>query len=179
MQVSEKKKGNPRKKSSSSLCGADVFLVICRYVYNYLGGKHDNVLEELVATVCTYGIAIVWLGPREAVLAWAFFNCFGLNFELWTAKFFSMEPFASFEVCQRCLRFSFHDVSGVLMIFILQAAMSEATSRRIRAIFNTFNFWCIILYNVLFLTSLDFAKLVAKRLLLKGTHFLCLPRNTL
>lgn len=71
----------------------------------------------------------------------------------------------------------FHDVSRVLITFILQAAMSEATSRRIRAIFNTFNFWCIILYNALFLTSLDFAKLVAKRLLLKGTNFVCFKKG--
>lgn len=55
-------------------------------------------LEELVATLCTYGVTIIWLGPCPAVLIWAFFNCFGLNFELWTAKFFSMEPFASLEV---------------------------------------------------------------------------------
>lgn len=46
--------------------------------------------------------------------------------------------------------------------------MSEASSRRIRAIFNTFNYWSIVLYNILALKSLDFAKLVAKRLLLKG-----------
>lgn len=118
---------------------------LCKYVYNYLGGKHDNVLEELLASACTYGVAIVWLGPGPVVLTWAFFNCFGLNFELWTAKFFAMEPFAS-----------------------LEATMSEATSRRIRAVFNTFNFWCIVLYNGLALNGLDFAKLVAKRLLLKG-----------
>lgn len=49
--------------------------------------------------------------------------------------------------------------------------MSEAMSRRIRAIFNTFNFWCIVLYNILALNSLDFAKLVTKRLLLKGDFF--------
>lgn len=49
--------------------------------------------------------------------------------------------------------------------------MSEATSRRIRAIFNVFNFWSIVLYNILFLNSLDFAKLVAKRLFLKGKCF--------
>lgn len=53
-------------------------------------------------------------------------------------------------------------------MFYLQTAMSEATSRRIRAVFNTFNFWSIVLYNILALNSLDFAKLVAKRLLLKG-----------
>ncbi|KAK6288349.1 hypothetical protein J4Q44_G00389510, partial [Coregonus suidteri] len=75
----------------------------------------------------------------------AFFNCFGLNFELWTAKFLSMEPFASLEM-----------------------AMSPAMSRRIRAVFNTFNFWTIVLYNVIALNSLEFTKLVAKRLLLKG-----------
>lgn len=55
--------------------------------------------------------------------------------------------------------------------------MSEATSRRIRAVFNTFNFWSIVLYNILALNSLDFAKLVAKRLLLKGDFvFLFLKR---
>lgn len=58
-------------------------------------------------------------------------------------------------------------------LLILQMAMSEAMSRRIRAIFNTFNFWCIVLFNVLALNSLDFAKLVAKRLLLKGDFLKC------
>lgn len=47
-------------------------------------------------------------------------------------------------------------------------AMSEAMSRRIRAVFNAFNFWAIILYNVLALNSLDFARLVARRLLIRG-----------
>uniref|UniRef100_A0A4W5L0N8 Uncharacterized protein n=1 Tax=Hucho hucho TaxID=62062 RepID=A0A4W5L0N8_9TELE len=47
-------------------------------------------------------------------------------------------------------------------------AMSPAMSRRIRAVFNTFNFWTIVLYNVIALNSLEFTKLVAKRLLLKG-----------
>lgn len=55
--------------------------------------------------------------------------------------------------------------------FFYQTTMSEATSRRIRAIFNVFNFWSIVLYNILFLNSLDFAKLVAKRLFLKGKCF--------
>ncbi|XP_060756844.1 hedgehog acyltransferase like, b isoform X3 [Neoarius graeffei] len=118
---------------------------LCKYVYNYLGGKHDNVLDELIASLCTYGIMVLWLGPGWVVLIWALFNCFGLNFELWTAKFFSTEPF-----------------------FTIETAMSESMSRRIRAVFNTFNFWSIVLYNILFLNSLDFATLVAKRLLLKG-----------
>lgn len=55
--------------------------------------------------------------------------------------------------------------------FFYQTTLSEATSRRIRAIFNVFNFWSIVLYNILFLNSLDFAKLVAKRLFLKGKCF--------
>lgn len=58
-----------------------------------------------------------------------------------------------------------------LSMSYLQAAMPEATSRRIRAVFNTLNFWSIVLYNILALNSLDFAKLVAKRLLLKGYFF--------
>ncbi|KAJ3611284.1 hypothetical protein NHX12_021300 [Muraenolepis orangiensis] len=50
-------------------------------------------------------------------------------------------------------------------------AMSAAMSRRIRAIFNTFNFWTIVLYNLVALNSVDFTKLVAKRLLLTGFPF--------
>ena len=46
--------------------------------------------------------------------------------------------------------------------------MGEAMSRRIRGVFNAANFWAIILYNVLALNSLDFAKLVGKRLIFKG-----------
>ncbi|KTF87906.1 hypothetical protein cypCar_00049870, partial [Cyprinus carpio] len=71
---------------------------LCNYVYNYLGGKHDNVLDELIASLCTFGITALWLGPSWVVFIWAFLNCFGLNFELWTAKFFTMEPFISIEV---------------------------------------------------------------------------------
>ncbi|TRZ00390.1 hypothetical protein DNTS_013054 [Danionella cerebrum] len=121
---------------------------LCKYVYNYLGGKHDNIVDELIASLCTYGITALWLGPSWVVFIWAFFNCFGLNFEMWTAKFFTMEPFISIEM-----------------------AISDSMSRRIRAVFNTFNFWMIVLYNVLALNSLEFAKLVAKRLLLKGFPF--------
>ncbi|XP_063062334.1 hedgehog acyltransferase like, b [Engraulis encrasicolus] len=118
---------------------------LCKYVYNHLGGKHDSALEELVATLCTYGVTLLWLGPGWVVLLWAFLNCFGLNFELWTTTFFAMEPFASIEM-----------------------SLSAAMSRRIRALFNTFNYWAIVLYNILALRSLDFTKTVAKRLFLKG-----------
>ncbi|XP_065114204.1 hedgehog acyltransferase like, b [Paramisgurnus dabryanus] len=121
---------------------------LCKYVYNYLGGKHENTLNELIASLCTYGIAALWLGPSWVVFTWAFLNCFGLNCELWTARFFNMEPFISIEM-----------------------AISDSMSRRIRAVFNTFNFWMIVLYNILILNSLDFTNLVAKRLLLKGFPF--------
>lgn len=83
---------------SKVVLGADRMSFSFRYVYHPLGGKHDSVVEELIATLCTYGVAALWLGPCKVVFIWAFFNCFGLNFELWTAKFFSMEPFTSFEV---------------------------------------------------------------------------------
>lgn len=46
-------------------------------------------------------------------------------------------------------------------------------SRRIRGLFNAANFWAIILYNVLALNSLDFAKLVANRLIFKGRKQFC------
>lgn len=46
--------------------------------------------------------------------------------------------------------------------------MSEATSRRIRAVFGAANFWAIVLYNILALNSLEFALLVTRRLLVTG-----------
>ena len=67
-------------------------------MYNHLGGNHCDVLKELVATLCTYSLTVLWLGPCPVVLLWASLNCLGLNLELWTAKLFSMEPLASFEV---------------------------------------------------------------------------------
>jgi len=60
---------------------------------------------------------------------------------------------------------------NVILIFFQRNLMSEAMSRRIRGLFNAVNFWQIILYNVLALNSLDFAQLVAKRLLLKGNFY--------
>ena len=65
----------------------------------------------------------------------------------------------------------YHYYFLLLLFFFLQTAMSEANSRRTGAIFNTFNFWSIVFFNILALRSLDFAKLVAKRLLLKGAIF--------
>uniref|UniRef100_A0AAY4A315 Protein-cysteine N-palmitoyltransferase HHAT-like protein n=1 Tax=Denticeps clupeoides TaxID=299321 RepID=A0AAY4A315_9TELE len=118
---------------------------LCKYVYDYIGQNHDGIFRELVATICTFAITTLWLGPCEIVYIWSFFNCFGLNFELWVAKLFSLPPFSTIE-----------------------GAMSEATSRRIRGLFNAVNFWQIILYNVLSLNSLEFAKLVAKRLIVTG-----------
>ena len=67
-------------------------------MYNHLGGNHGDVLKELVATLCTFGVTALWLGPSQVVLLWASLNCLGLNLELWTAKLSSMQPLASFEV---------------------------------------------------------------------------------
>lgn len=53
--------------------------------------------------------------------------------------------------------------------------MSEAMSRRIRAVFGAANFWAIVLYNILALNSLEFALLVTKRLLLTGKMLQAFP----
>ncbi|XP_039377641.1 protein-cysteine N-palmitoyltransferase HHAT-like protein isoform X4 [Mauremys reevesii] len=118
---------------------------LCKYIYDHLGENHDNVVKELRATICTFAVTTLWLGPCEIVYIWSVCNCFGLNFELWVQKFFQREPFGSME-----------------------ANMSEPMSRRIRGIFGAANFWAIVLYNVLALNSLDFTLLVAKRILLTG-----------
>ncbi|NXY78910.1 HHATL protein, partial [Glareola pratincola] len=118
---------------------------LCKYVYDHIGENHDNIMKELVATIATFAVTTLWLGPCEIVYIWSVFNCFGLNFELWVQKFFQLEPFAK-----------------------LEAKMSAAMSRRIRAVFGAANFWAIVLYNILALNSLEFALLVTKRLLLTG-----------
>ncbi|XP_073438287.1 protein-cysteine N-palmitoyltransferase HHAT-like protein [Dendrobates tinctorius] len=118
---------------------------LCKYVYDYLGENHDNIKKELVATIATFIVTTLWLGPCEIVYIWSVCNCFGLNFELWVQKFFELEPFASIE-----------------------AKLPESMSRRIRAFFGAANFWAIILYNILALNSLEFALLVAKRILITG-----------
>ncbi|XP_035175688.1 protein-cysteine N-palmitoyltransferase HHAT-like protein isoform X2 [Oxyura jamaicensis] len=118
---------------------------LCKYVYDHIGENHDNIIKELIATIATFAVTTLWLGPCEIVYVWSVFNCFGLNFELWVQKFFQWEPFAK-----------------------LEAKMSAAMSRRIRAAFGAVNFWAIVLYNILALNSLEFALLVTKRLLLTG-----------
>ncbi|KAM4029062.1 protein-cysteine N-palmitoyltransferase HHAT-like protein [Anomaloglossus baeobatrachus] len=118
---------------------------LCKYVYDYLGENHDNIKKELVATIATFIVTTLWLGPCEIVYIWSVCNCFGLNFELWVQKFFELKPFATIE-----------------------AKLPESMSRRIRGFFGAANFWAIILYNILALNSLDFALLVAKRILITG-----------
>ncbi|KAE8595441.1 hypothetical protein XENTR_v10015748 [Xenopus tropicalis] len=124
---------------------------LCKYVYDYIGEGHDNIKRELIATVATFLVTTLWLGPCEIVYIWSVCNCFGLNFELWVQKFFQLGPFARFE-----------------------AMLPESMSRRIRGVFGAANFWAIIFYNILALNSLDFALLVAKRLLITG-----FPESTL
>ncbi|NXF06972.1 HHATL protein, partial [Smithornis capensis] len=118
---------------------------LCKYVYDHLGENHDNIMKELLASVSTFAVTTLWLGPCDIVYIWSVANCFGLNFELWVQKFFQLGPFAK-----------------------LEAKMSGAMSRRIRAAFGAVNFWAIVLYNILALNSLDFALLVTKRLLVTG-----------
>ncbi|XP_072010522.1 protein-cysteine N-palmitoyltransferase HHAT-like protein [Engystomops pustulosus] len=118
---------------------------LCKYVYDYIGESHTNIKKELVATIATFLVTTLWLGPCEIVYIWSVCNCFGLNFELWVQKFFELEPFARIE-----------------------AKLPESMSRRIRGVFGAANFWAIILYNILALNSLDFALMVAKRILITG-----------
>uniref|UniRef100_A0A8D0G8I0 Hedgehog acyltransferase like n=1 Tax=Sphenodon punctatus TaxID=8508 RepID=A0A8D0G8I0_SPHPU len=120
-------------------------LPTCRYVYDYIGGEHKNILKELLATIATFLVTTLWLGPCEIVYIWSICNCFGLNFELWVQTFFGLKPFASIE-----------------------GSLSEAMSRRIRGFFGAVNFWAIVLYNILALNSLDFALLVSERILFTG-----------
>lgn len=117
----------------------------------------------------------MWLGPCEVVYIWSVLNCFGLNFELWVAKLFSLPPLSTVEVSDpggrepaRCRRRGLTFLSRFFPPHTFQRVMGEAMSRRVRGVFNAANFWAIVLYNVLSLNSLEFAKLVGGRLVLKG-----------
>ncbi|XP_054992928.1 protein-cysteine N-palmitoyltransferase HHAT-like protein isoform X3 [Sorex araneus] len=124
---------------------------LCKYVYDYIGGEHSEVIPELVASVATFAVTTLWLGPCDIVYLWSLLNCFGLNFELWVLKLAEWGPLARIE-----------------------ATLSEQMSRRIRAFFGAINFWAIIMYNLVSLNSLEFTELVARRLLLTG-----FPQTTL
>ncbi|XP_032314989.1 protein-cysteine N-palmitoyltransferase HHAT-like protein isoform X3 [Camelus ferus] len=124
---------------------------LCKYVYDHIGGEHSAVIPELGATVATFAITTLWLGPCDIVYLWSCLNCFGLNFELWIQKLAVWGPLAQIE-----------------------ASLSEQMSRRVRAIFGAMNFWAIVMYNLVSLNSLEFTEMVAQRLLLKG-----FPRTTL
>lgn len=119
----------------------------------------------------------MWLGPCEVVYIWSVLNCFGLNFELWVAKLFSLPPFSTVEVSDaggrepsRCRGPGLTFLSGFCFSPRVQRMMGGAMSRRVRGVFNAANFWAIVLYNVLSLNSLEFAKLVGGRLVLKGNE---------
>ncbi|KAM4821443.1 protein-cysteine N-palmitoyltransferase HHAT-like protein [Thomomys bottae] len=124
---------------------------LCKYVYDHLGGDHTSVIPELVASVATFAVTTLWLGPCDIVYLWSFLNCFGLNFELWVQKLAECGPLAHAE-----------------------ARLSEQMSRRVRGFCGAVNFWAIIMYNLVSLNSLEFTELVAQRLLLTG-----FPQTTL
>ncbi|XP_070632264.1 protein-cysteine N-palmitoyltransferase HHAT-like protein isoform X2 [Bos indicus] len=124
---------------------------LCKYVYNYIGGEHSAVIPELGATIATFAITTLWLGPCDVVYLWSCLNCFGLNFELWVQKLAELEPLSQIET-----------------------SLSEQMSRRVRAVFGAMNFWAIIMYNLVSLNSPEFTDLVAQRLLLSG-----FPQTTL
>ncbi|EGW04098.1 Protein-cysteine N-palmitoyltransferase HHAT-like protein [Cricetulus griseus] len=125
---------------------------LCKYVYDHIGGDHSAVIPELAASVATFVVTTLWLGPCDIVYLWSVLNCFGLNFELWVQKLAEHGPLAQFE----------------------QARLSEQMSRRVRALCGAVNFWAIIMYNLVSLNSLEFTELVARRLILTG-----FPQTTL
>lgn len=73
----------------------------CRYVYDHIGGDHSAVIPELAASVATFVITTLWLGPCDIVYLWSVLNCFGLNFELWAQKLAEHGPLAQIEVGRR------------------------------------------------------------------------------
>ncbi|XP_011241355.1 protein-cysteine N-palmitoyltransferase HHAT-like protein isoform X2 [Mus musculus] len=124
---------------------------LCKYVYDHIGGDHSTVIPELAASVATFVVTTLWLGPCDIVYLWSVLNCFGLNFELWVQKLAERGPLAQIE-----------------------ARLSEQMSRRVRALCGAVNFWAIIMYNLVSLNSLEFTELVARRLILTG-----FPQTTL
>ncbi|XP_050636353.1 protein-cysteine N-palmitoyltransferase HHAT-like protein isoform X1 [Macaca thibetana thibetana] len=76
---------------------------LCKYVYDHIGGEHSAVIPELAATVATFAITTLWLGPCDIVYLWSFLNCFGLNFELWVQKLAEWGPLARIEVSREDL----------------------------------------------------------------------------
>lgn len=104
-QATALRKGRPchvswaRLLPAFSHTAADFFSHLsCRYVYDHIGGEHSAVIPELVATVATFAITSLWLGPCDIVYLWSILNCFGLNFELWVQKLAEWEPLAQIEV---------------------------------------------------------------------------------
>lgn len=73
----------------------------CRYVYDHIGGDHSAVIPELAASVATFVVTTLWLGPCDIVYLWSVLNCFGLNFELWVQKLAERGPLAQIEVGRR------------------------------------------------------------------------------
>lgn len=72
-------------------------------MYDHIGGEHSAVIPELVATVATFAVTTLWLGPCDIVYLWSILNCFGLNFELWVQKLAEWGPLARIEVSREDL----------------------------------------------------------------------------
>lgn len=75
--------------------------LFCRYVYDHIGGDHSAVIPELAASVATFVVTTLWLGPCDIVYLWSVLNCFGLNFELWVQKLAECGPLAQIEVSRK------------------------------------------------------------------------------
>lgn len=86
------------KRPPYHVLGPSLSALSHRYVYDHIGGEHSAVIPELVASVATFAVTTLWLGPCDIVYLWSVLNCFGLNFELWVQKLAEWEPLARIEV---------------------------------------------------------------------------------
>lgn len=73
-------------------------------------------IPELVASVATFAITTLWLGPCDIVYLWSLLNCFGLNFELWVMKLAEWGPLARIEVSRKGLEWGVASSGGGVLL---------------------------------------------------------------
>uniref|UniRef100_A0A8C4NC09 Hedgehog acyltransferase like, b n=1 Tax=Eptatretus burgeri TaxID=7764 RepID=A0A8C4NC09_EPTBU len=67
-------------------CITALYVFADTYIYNYVGESHTELFKELRATISTFAVTTLWLGPCPTVCLWSACNCFGLNLELWIRR---------------------------------------------------------------------------------------------
>lgn len=86
-------------------------------------------IPELVASVATFVVTTLWLGPCDIVYLWSVLNCFGLNFELWVQKLAECGPLAQIEVGRKVQGWDWlgsarsQEVAALLLPGVIQARL--------------------------------------------------------